>query len=139
MLVYEYVEGGSLQDRLANREGRKMLPWSQRVSIAYQVASALHYLHGLRVIHMDLKPANILLTGCCHVKLADFGLAKLLPGRADELSLSVTDTSAGGSMVGTLPYIDPQYIDDHKATEACDVYAFGACCSRIANPAENSY
>jgi serine/threonine protein kinase len=126
MLVYEYVEGGSLQDRLATPAGRKRLPWRQRASIAYQVAGALLFLHTRGVIHMDLKPANILLTARCNVKLADFGLAKLLPSRAAELSVSVTGTTAGGRMAGTLPYIDPQYIQDHVATEACDVYAFGA-------------
>lgn len=71
-LALEYVDGESLQHRLARQ---RKLPASEAMSIAEEVAISLEYIHRQGVLHRDLKPGNILLPGTGGVKLADFGLA----------------------------------------------------------------
>ncbi|KAJ7299593.1 hypothetical protein O6H91_Y199700 [Diphasiastrum complanatum] len=81
LLVYEYVEQGSL-DKFLFRRDTPVLEWRIRFQIVVEIARALMYLHedcrNYKIIHRDIKPQNILLDNSFHVKLADFGLAKLM-------------------------------------------------------------
>ncbi|MFM8251242.1 MAG: serine/threonine protein kinase [Planctomycetota bacterium] len=109
----ELVEGASLQDSL--KAGRvftveEVLHW------AIEIAGALKLAHDSGVIHRDLKPANLLLTTDGHVKLTDFGIAKLFGGS----SLTVT-----GGMVGTPDYMAPEQAEGKSVTERSDLYALG--------------
>jgi tRNA A-37 threonylcarbamoyl transferase component Bud32 len=117
-LVMEYVDGASLREvlhtgKLTPREALELVP---------QICSALQFAHEAGVVHRDVKPENILLDHSGNVKIADFGLAKLLdPGRADGVSLTVS-----GAIVGTPAYMAPEQIErplevDHRA----DIYAVG--------------
>src|SRR5262249_53996491 len=111
----EFVEGGSLAQRLAGRPA----PRRQAAAWLEPLARAVHYAHGQDIIHRDLKPSNILLTGDGQPKICDFGVAKLLAG-ADLKTLS-------GMLVGTAEYMAPEQAEGKTAAKpATDVYALGA-------------
>src|ERR1043165_554319 len=80
-LVLEYIEGESLADRLT--KGR--LPLDEALGIARQMCDALEAAHEKGIIHRDLKPANIMLTDTGHVKVLDFGLARVAEPSDDQV------------------------------------------------------
>ncbi|KAI5411313.1 U-box domain-containing protein 35 isoform X4 [Lathyrus oleraceus] len=121
-LVYEYMENGSLEDRLFQKNSTTAIPWFDRFRIAWEIASALSFLHSSKpqpIIHRDLKPANILLGGNLVSKIGDIGLSTILD--SDDLSTMYKDTAP----VGTLSYIDPEYQRSGLISTKSDVYAFG--------------
>ncbi|XP_060527848.1 interleukin-1 receptor-associated kinase 4-like [Cylas formicarius] len=94
-LVYEYVSGGALKDRLQDPSWRLM--WKERLNIALGTASAVSYLHtgfSTSLIHRDIKTANILLDSEDNAKLCDFGLVKLLPSQKTNTHTAAYGTSA---------------------------------------------
>jgi serine/threonine-protein kinase len=114
-LVMEYVEGESLAVRLA-RERR--LPESEVRRVGLAIAEAIAFAHEHRVLHRDVKPANVLLGPNGAIKLADFGIARAV---SDSLSrLTGVQTS------GTLLYMSPEVIEGEPSTPAADWYALGA-------------
>jgi Tol biopolymer transport system component/tRNA A-37 threonylcarbamoyl transferase component Bud32 len=115
--VMPYIEGESLRARL-RRDSQ--LPVTETIAILREVADALAYAHAQGIVHRDIKPDNVLLSGR-HVFLADFGIARALEVQATDQT--VTGTSA---IVGTPAYISPEQASgrreiDHRA----DIYAFG--------------
>ncbi|KAJ0736329.1 putative transferase, protein kinase RLK-Pelle-LRR-IX family [Helianthus annuus] len=121
LLVYEYMEQGTLSQHLFEWRKHKTPPlsWRQRVSIALDVGRGVEYLHSLaqqRFIHRDLKPANILLDGDMRAKVADFGLVKIvLDGKH----------SVDTRLAGTFGYLPPEYAGNGRVTRKVDVYAYG--------------
>ncbi len=115
-LVMEYVTGSSLKDWLP-KEGQ--LPFDRALPILTQVSQALDYAHDQGIVHLDVKPANILLTPDGKALLADFGIAKLLGP-----SGQATQTE---SSIGTPAYIAPEQIDHTIGPlgPRCDVYSLG--------------
>jgi WD40 repeat protein len=133
-LAMEYVEGGSLAERLAGTPQPPRLA----AELVEKLARAVQHAHGLGIIHRDLKPANVLLSAACGLALAaseeasakpqaarqvpkitDFGLAKRLDGGA-----SLTET---GAVMGTPSYMAPEQAQGKKDVgPACDIYALGA-------------
>ncbi|KAF7824864.1 U-box domain-containing protein 35 isoform X1 [Senna tora] len=121
-IVYEYMENGSLEDRLLKKNSTAPIPWFKRYQIAWEVASALAFLHSSKpkpIIHRDLKPANILLDGNLVSKIGDIGLSTIL--NSDTSSTMYQDTE----LAGTLSYIDPEYQRTGLISPKSDVYAFG--------------
>lgn len=112
----EYVEGGSLGDRL--RSGT--MPLRQAVQLLMDVARALHFAHQNGVVHRDMKPANVLLDQDGVPKVADFGIAKRLK-EDTKLTLS-------GAIIGTPTYMAPEQAKgtSRHVGPAADVYALGA-------------
>lgn len=117
LLVYEYIPNGTLADHLhGSRSKPGSLSWTTRLNIAIETASALSYLHASGVIHRDIKSTNILLDNNFIVKVADFGLSRVLPA-------DVTHVSTGPQ--GTPGYVDPEYSEFYQLTGKSDVYSFG--------------
>jgi WD40 repeat protein len=114
-LVLEYVDGGSLAQRL----GGTPLPPRPAAELMETVAGAVHFAHDRGILHRDLKPANVLLTADGTPKVADFGLAKRV-----EAGSGLTQT---GAILGTPSYMAPEQANDSKAVgPLADVYALGA-------------
>ncbi|CAI9110285.1 OLC1v1010282C2 [Oldenlandia corymbosa var. corymbosa] len=118
LLVYEYMANGSLNSFLYG-EKRGYLDWKKRFNIIIGIAKGLAYLHEQYhacIIHRDIKSSNILLDRDFHPKIADFGLAKLLPGDQSHLSTR---------FAGTLGYTAPEYAVHGHLSEKVDTYGFG--------------
>ncbi len=101
---------------------------------AAQILDAVEYMHLRGIIHRDLKPENVLLDDQMHVKITDFGTAKILdlPGQSRFGNVSVTndrldgaDTDRAVSFVGTAEYVSPELLTDKNACKASDLWAFG--------------
>ncbi|XP_050385376.1 U-box domain-containing protein 35-like [Argentina anserina] len=122
-LVYEYMENGSLDDRLNQKNNTHPIPWFERFRIAWEVASALAFLHSSKpkpIIHRDLKPANILLDHNLVSKIGDVGLSTML-----NLDPSMSSIYSEAGPVGTMCYIDPEYQRTGVISPKSDVYALG--------------
>ncbi|XVF11237.1 hypothetical protein REPUB_Repub08aG0009100 [Reevesia pubescens] len=123
-LVYEYMENGSLEDRLLRKNNTPPIPWFERYRIAWEVATALVFLHNSKpepIIHRDLKPANILLDHNFVSKIGDVGLSMMLSVDPSSTSTMYKDTAPAG----TFCYIDPEYQRTGLISPKSDVYAFG--------------
>lgn len=121
--VMEFAAGGNLRQRIgANEDGR--LPLPQAIRVLTQICYALDYAHGQGVLHVGLKPENVLFDGLGNVKLADFGFASITD-RAE--AGSQTPVLVGGNAIG---YMAPERLqpvggDEIKLTPAADIYALG--------------
>ncbi|GFY87619.1 cysteine-rich RLK (RECEPTOR-like protein kinase) 42 [Actinidia rufa] len=118
LLVYDCMTNGSL-DKFLYGERRGVLNWKQRFDIIFGTAKGLAYLHEqfhVCIIHRDIKPSNILLDDSLQPKIADFGLARLLPQDQSHLSTR---------FAGTLGYTAPEYAIHGQLSEKVDTYSFG--------------
>jgi serine/threonine-protein kinase len=109
-IVMEYVEGGTLREKL---------PFTKidaAITIAVQIGEALQEAHSKGIVHRDIKADNIMLTSKGQAKVMDFGLAKL------KGSLKLTKTS---STVGTLAYMAPEQIQGGEVDARSDIFSFG--------------
>ena len=124
-LVLELVEGETLEDRL----NRKRLPFDESLRIALQVAEGLEAAHEKSVIHRDLKPANIQIDTNDHIKILDFGLAKVVRESSDadltQLSTSIGGETQQGVLLGTPAYMSPEQAHGQTADRRTDIWAFG--------------
>ncbi|MCI0335579.1 MAG: serine/threonine protein kinase [Planctomycetes bacterium] len=109
----ELVDGISLEDEL--KAGRRF-SWREVTNIAIQLALALKHAHDHGIVHRDIKPANILLAGDDHVKLADFGIARLFGN---------TQLTTAGGVLGTADYMSPEQAEGRPVTARCDQYSLG--------------
>ena len=111
-ILMDYIEGESLRTRI--HISKKPLDFGETLKIIQQVCSALHYSHGMGVVHCDLKPGNILLDTNGKAFVTDFGIARM--------SESATATLAGA---GTPAYMSPEQIRGAEPSPSMDIYALG--------------
>src|SRR5262245_60991635 len=124
-LVMELLEGQTLAERLV----RGPLPPADLMHLAIELADALDHAHRRGLVHRDLKPGNVMLTGT-GVKLLDFGLSRLRPP-ADLPALETMTSdgaplTAAGAVLGTYPYMAPEQLAGREADSRTDLFAFGA-------------
>ena len=123
-----HVEGQSLSDRLT----QGALPEPEALAVAIQIATALEAAHEKGIIHRDLKPANIRIKPDGHVKVLDFGLAKMAVGFAlSDTSPDESPTFTGhvgtsaGVILGTAAYMAPEQARSQPVDKRTDIWAFG--------------
>ncbi|MFJ9695154.1 Stk1 family PASTA domain-containing Ser/Thr kinase [Kitasatospora sp. NPDC101183] len=120
-LAMEYVPGRTLRDLLRDRGA---LSVRAALDVLEPVLAALGAAHRAGLVHRDVKPENVLITEGGLVKVADFGLVRVL-GTADGAPTSVT-TATGGTVLGTVSYLAPeQILPDAPTDQRVDVYASG--------------
>jgi len=119
-MALEYVEGRNLRDYLARKGPPEVL---LALSIMRQVGAALQRASELGIIHRDIKPENILLTRKGEVKVADFGLSRVLEG--DQPAVNLTQS---GVTMGTPLYMSPEQVEGKALDFRTDIYSFGVTC-----------
>lgn len=123
LLVYEYMEYGSLEEMLHGRiktRDRRILTWEERKKIARGAAKGLCFLHHNcipHIIHRDMKSSNVLLDNEMESRVSDFGMARLISALDTHLSVS--------TLAGTPGYVPPEYYQSFRCTAKGDVYSFG--------------
>lgn len=119
MIIYEYMQNGSLGEALhGKQEGKLLVDWVSRYNIALGVAQGLAYLHHdchPPIIHRDIKANNILLDANLEAKIADFGLARVIIKQNETVSM----------VAGSYGYIAPEYGYTLKIDEKSDIYSYG--------------
>jgi eukaryotic-like serine/threonine-protein kinase len=117
-VVMELIPGATLAERLQG----KPLERDEFLSLAIQLMKGIVAAHEAGVLHRDLKPPNLRITPDGHLKILDFGLAKMVAKPADA-TVSVT---AAGAVMGTVPYMSPEQLRGEAVDARTDIYAAGA-------------
>ncbi len=113
-MISEYISKGSLFDYLHIQKNK--LTQNQQLTIAYEVAVALRYLHSRKITHCDMKSSNILLDENMKIKVSDFGLSRL------KNIFSLKDNKG---RIGTSHWMPPEIMKSKKYEESADVYSYG--------------
>jgi len=114
-IVMEYVDGPSLS-QVIRRDGP--LHPRRAAELASEVAAALGFAHSRGVVHRDVKPGNVLLTGSGQSKVTDFGIARALSSPAEDLTQT-------GSVMGTATYFSPEQAQGLPVDPRSDLYSLG--------------
>ncbi|MDX6530381.1 MAG: eukaryotic-like serine/threonine-protein kinase [Blastocatellia bacterium] len=122
-IAMQYIEGETLDVKLK----RKPLELKESLTIAAQIAEALTEAHSHGIIHRDIKPQNIMLTARGQVKVLDFGLAKVMRGKAisDYEAETATLLTQAGAIVGTVPYMSPEQVRAEELDGRSDIFSYG--------------
>jgi adenylate cyclase len=129
-LVSELLEGETLRERL----GSGPLPTHKAIDYALQIARGLAAAHAKGIVHRDLKPENVFVTNEGHLKILDFGLAKLMPERGgDTQSPTLTQNTDPGVVMGSVGYMSPEQVRGQVADHRSDIFSFGAMLFEMAS------
>src|SRR5262245_50443555 len=122
-IAMEYVEGQTLASRINGHP----LAASEVVEIGSQIADALDEAHGKGITHRDIKPGNVMLSERGHVKVLDFGLAKITQPSAQvgASDISTMAKTAPGVVMGTVPYMSPEQALGREVDHRSDLFSLG--------------
>jgi serine/threonine-protein kinase len=119
-LVLEFLPGGTLREKLDERAAAgEVLPLATAVEWGLQIAQGLAHAHRHGIVHRDIKASNVLFTEERSVKIADFGLAKILAAARPEVN------TRSGALLGTPVYMAPEQARGQAADERSDVFSLG--------------
>ena len=124
-LVSEFLEGQSMREVLA----AGALPRRKATEYALEIAKGLAAAHEKGVVHRDLKPDNIFITGDDRVKILDFGLAKQTPTESaaeESPTMTVPTPTTPGTIMGTVGYMSPEQVRGQTVDHRSDIFSFGA-------------
>ncbi len=121
--VQEYLEGETLRVYLQ----RQRLPLKRTLEVAIEILEALTAAHMAGIVHRDLKPENIFVRTDGHIKVLDFGLAKLVESAVAPADPTATKslTTSAGRVLGTVGYMAPEQIEGRTVDPRTDLFAFG--------------
>ena len=120
-IVMEYLEGTTLKDRLA--AGSMSLHTALDVGI--QIADALDAAHTAGIVHRDIKPANVFIGSRDHVKVLDFGLAKMRVPATHQADVTTIAGTRQGVVMGTVAYMAPEQASGETVDHRADIWSFG--------------
>ncbi len=116
-IVFEYIAGENLQDRLKRLSAaNQYMPLPEVKKVIISLANALDYAHGKGIVHRDIKPANVMLNDDNEPILMDFGITKIIGGGKQ---------TATGITLGTVQYMSPEQIKGLPVDARTDIYALG--------------
>ncbi len=123
-IASEFVDGPTLRQRLSN--GR--LDLNTTLNIAIQVAGALAAAHASGIVHLDVKPENVMIRSDGLVKVLDFGIAKPTAALTvhRKISAALTSITEPGMVIGTVGYMSPEQVRGKPTDHRADIFAFGA-------------
>ena len=115
-IVMEYADDGNLKLKIKEHK-QKNIPFKEENILNWfiEICEAINYIHSQKIIHRDLKPNNIFLMKNNHIKLGDFGIARVLHG----------DESAANTQIGTQPYLSPEIVQGENYDYRTDIWDLG--------------
>ena len=120
-IVMEYLEGMTLKDRLA--AGSMSL--NTVLDVGIQIADALDAAHTAGIVHRDIKPANVFIGSRDHVKVLDFGLAKMRVPATHQADVTTIAGTQQGVVMGTVAYMAPEQASGETVDHRADIWSFG--------------